>query len=127
MINNKKLPKIDLKVMYFEDTSKYEGGPLIKPKTPYQYNVKTYQFDPKNKTLVSRVRARTAFTIDRAKAYARDIWTGRTDAVVFKTVEFMKRNVLWVRGLLYSVWLGVKHMFKGLGKVKRDVGFLIGV
>jgi hypothetical protein len=126
LINNKKLPKIDLKVIYYEDTSKYEGEPLIKPKTPYQYDVKTYQFDPKNKTMTSRLRARTVFTADRTRAYLRDIRTGRTDAVLFKTVEFMKRNVLLVRGLLYSVWLGLKHMVKGLRKVKRDVFFLIG-
>lgn len=126
VIDNRKSPKIDLKVMYHESTSKYEGEPLITPKIPYQYDVKTFKKDPKNKTLMSRVGARTAFTIDRTKAYCRDIYTGRTDAVVFKTVEFFKRNVLWVRGCLYSVWLGLKHMIKGLSKVKNDVLFLIG-
>lgn len=127
LIDNRKSPKIDLKVIYYESTSKYEGEPLITPKTPYQYDVKTYQPDPKNKTTMSRIRARTAFTADRTKAYIRDIYTGRTDAVVFKTVEFFKRNFLAVRGLLYSVWLGIRHMVKGLTKVKNDVVFLFGV
>lgn len=131
VIDNRKSPKIDLKVIYYESTSKYEGEPLIKPKTPYHYDVKTYQLDPKNKTSMSRLRARAAFTADRTKAYVRDIQTGRTDAVVYKTVEFFRRNVegtvLAVRGLLYSIWLGIRHMVKGLVKVKNDVKFLIGV
>lgn len=42
VIDNRKSPKIDLKVIYHESTSKYEGEPLIKPKIPYQYNVKTF-------------------------------------------------------------------------------------
>lgn len=121
------MPKIDLKVIYYESTSKYEGGPLIKPKLPYRYNVKTYQADPKLKGSVAKLRARAVFTADRTKAYVRDIYTGRTDAVVFKTVEFLKRNVLAVRALLYSIWLGIKHMVKGLKKVKNDVVFLLGV
>ena len=112
---------------FFEDTSKYEGEPLIKPKTPYKYNVKTFQPDPKNRSTASRAHARMAFTLERSRAYLRDIYTGRSDAVVFKTVEFFKRNVLWMRGLLYSIWLGIKHMFKGLRKIKNDVMFLIGV
>ena len=126
VIDNRKSPKIDLKVIYHESTSKYEGEPLIQPRIPYQYDVKTFKRDPKNKTLMSRIGARAAFTADRTKAYCRDIYTGRTDAVVFKTVEFFKRHVLWARGCLYSVWLGLKHMKKGLSRVKNDVFFLIG-
>lgn len=126
VVDNRKSPKIDLKVMYYQSTSKYEGQPLIEPKIPYLYEVKTYKRDPKNKTMISRIRARSAFTLDRTRAYCRDIFRGRTDAVVFKTVEFLKRQVLRVRGMLYSIWLGLKHVLKGLGKVKKDVGFLIG-
>jgi hypothetical protein len=126
VIDNRKSPKIDLKVMYHESTSKYEGAPLIQPKLPYRYHVKTFKKDPKNKTLVSKVHARAAFTLDRTRAYCRDIYLWRTDAVVFKTYEFFKRNALSVRGGLYSVWLGLKHMVKGLSRVKRDVLFLIG-
>jgi hypothetical protein len=104
--------------MYYESTSKYEGTPLIEPKIPYMYEVKTFKRDPKNKTTWSKVAARSAFTWDRTKAYCRDIYNGRTDAIVFKTVEFLKRQVLRVRGFLYSIWLGLKHMFKGLSKVR---------
>lgn len=37
------IPKITINLQVFDDPeSKYEGKPLIKPKIPYQYKVKTF-------------------------------------------------------------------------------------
>jgi len=35
LVDNKKSPKINVKLTMYEDTSKYDGEPLIKPKAPY--------------------------------------------------------------------------------------------
>ena len=42
----KRTPKINITFNEEED-SKYDGGPLIKPKIPYQFQVKQMNIDPK--------------------------------------------------------------------------------
>jgi hypothetical protein len=42
-VDNKSIPKISILNIYDEENSKYEGKPLVKPKIPYEYKVKTFQ------------------------------------------------------------------------------------
>lgn len=127
LVDNKKSPKINMKVTIYEDSSKYEGKPLIQPKIPYKYEVKTFQRNPEDKTMLARMKTRGSFIAERTRAYCLAIYHGNTDAVIFKTVEFIKRNALKIRGTLFSIWHAIKHTCKGFKKIKNDILFLIGV
>lgn len=126
LVDNKKSPKINVKLTIYEESSKYEGKPLITPKTPYKYDVKTFQRNPDDKTAMAKIKRRASFVAERTQRYFLDIYHMETDAVIFKTVEFIKRNWLLFRGALFSVWHAIKHTIKGFSKIKKDVLFLAG-
>jgi len=127
LVDNKKSPKINVKMTIYEETSKYEGEPLIKPKAPYQFDVKTFQRNPEDKTFAAKMKTRGSFVAERTQRYCLDIYHLKSDAVIFKTVEFIKRNWLLIRGALFSIWHAIKHTVKGFSKIKNDIKFLFGL
>lgn len=92
------MPRIVLNIID-EEESKYEGVPLIKPKRPYTYKVKT--FEPKSEwTKLQRLQHRLWFILGSIKEYCLDIVLLRTDPFIFKTAEFCKRNYTRLKTML---------------------------
>lgn len=49
VVDNKKSPKIT--IVYDEQDSKYDGGPLIEPRKPYDFELRKFQPD-KNSSML---------------------------------------------------------------------------
>jgi hypothetical protein len=87
------------------------GAPLIKPKIPYQFKVKT--FESKNEwTKLQKIQMRGKFTVESFIEYLTDIILGRVDPFVFKTAGFCKRNYNRVKHVL-------QHALYELRKIKQ--------
>ena len=50
----------------------------------------------------------------------------RTDAIAYKTAEFVKRNSNKTWNLLAHIWLELKHVAHGFRDLKNDVKYAIG-
>mmetsp|Transcript_16605 Transcript_16605/g.28276 ORF Transcript_16605/g.28276 Transcript_16605/m.28276 type:complete len:305 (+) Transcript_16605:440-1354(+) len=59
--------------------------------------------------------------------YGFDLVLWRTDAISFKTVEFMKRNFNRVRSTMAHLLYEVRKVKQGFGRFKRDILFFMGV
>jgi len=77
--------------------------------------------------LAAKIKTRGSFVVERTQRYCLDIYHMKSDAVIFKTVEFIKRNWLLIRGALFSIWHAIKHTIKGFSKIKSDIAFLMGL
>lgn len=58
--------------------------------------------------------------------YATDLVFWRTDAIAYKTAEFVKRNVTKTWNFLAHIWLELKHVAHGFRDLKNDVKYAIG-
>mmetsp|Transcript_22003 Transcript_22003/g.34159 ORF Transcript_22003/g.34159 Transcript_22003/m.34159 type:complete len:292 (+) Transcript_22003:289-1164(+) len=121
----RKLSKINLTVHNIEQ-SKYDGQPLIKPKTPYQFKVKTYEPD-KSLSFSKRTGQRLSFLQNSAVEYGKDIWGLRYDAVAYKTAEFYKRNFNRIRVTMSHVAYEARKIKQGFISLKNDVKYYMGV
>jgi len=50
----------------------------------------------------------------------------RTDAIAYKTAEFVKRNTSRIWNTLAHIWLELKHVAHGFRDLKNDVKYAIG-
>jgi len=124
-MKNKKTPKISLKfVIHDESNAKYEGKPLIEPKIPYQYVVKTFKTDP-DWTTLQRYNKKMRFVSKSIFEYGQDIFFWRIDPVAFKTAEFVKRNWNWFRTTCQHIVYEIRKIKQGFGRFKRDVKFMV--
>ena len=123
-VDNKRTPKINLNI-YDEEISKYEGKPLIEPKIPYQFKVKTFKVD-QNWTRMQKIQQRALFISESFKEYILDIAFARTDPFVFKTAEFTKRNFNTIKHTLLHILYELRKIKTGFKKLWGDIMFKFG-
>ena len=124
-IDNKKSPKLIFSVHELED-SKYDGKPLIQPKIPYQFKVRTYKAD-KTQRFATRLKSRLVFMSETFIEYLKDILFWRVDAFSFKTAEFIKRNFNRVRSALGHLLYELRKVKNGFSRLKKDILYYFGI
>jgi len=60
------------------------------------------------------------------RLYLADILYFRTDPFVFKTAEFCKRNFRKVTSTMSHIGLELKKIGQGFGRLRRDIGYVLG-
>jgi LETM1 and EF-hand domain-containing protein 1 len=108
------------------EDSKYDGKPLIQPRVPYHFKVRTLKVD-KSLPFLSRAYLRSVFYWESLCEYLMDILTWRTDAFSFKTAEFCKRNFNKVRSMLSHLLYEIRKVKQGFGRLKKDILFYFGI
>lgn len=126
MIDNKKTPKISILNIYDKENSKYDGKPLLTPKIPYQYDVKTFKSDP-TKSFIQNSFQRLIFINRSFLEYIQDIVFWRVDPFCFKTAEFTKRNFNRLRSGFGHLVYEIKKVKNGFVNLKNDVKIALGI
>lgn len=102
------------------EESEYKGPPLFKPRIPEPYKVKRFKADPEDSRL-QKAGSFLRFATERFFVYMQDIIFLRRDPVVFKTTQFVGRNVKRTVGVLAHIWHELKHVGHGFKKLGKDV------
>jgi hypothetical protein len=80
------------------------GGPL---ECPYYYKVEFRTVDPKL-GILSKIPLKTRYVVEDTLEYAKDLLSGRTNEVLWKTAGFLKRRIKNL-DVLVVVWDVIKH------------------
>jgi hypothetical protein len=96
-----------------EEDSKYEGPPVIEPRTPYHINYEPRMADPELPKL-KRAGQKLKFVQQDMFSYIADPFMGRVDLFNYKTAYFLKRNL---RHYSHSIGHTLHHIWDELKKV----------
>ena len=102
------------------EKSTYKGPPLFEPRIPEPYKVKRFKADPEDSRL-QKAGSFLRFAVERFFVYLQDIIFFRRDPVVFKTTQFIGRNVRRTINVLKHIWHELKHVGHGFKKLGKDV------
>lgn len=91
------------------EEAKYDGPPLIQPRTPYFVEYKPRMVDP-SLPRGARIKAKTSNMVLDLQDYIKDILLLRTDHFSYKTAYFVKRNN-------HKMWHALHHIWDELKKV----------
>ena len=80
------------------------GGPL---ECPYYYKVEFRTVDPKL-GIFSKIPLKTRYVVEDTLEYAKDLLSGRTNEVLWKTAGFLKRRIKNL-DVIVVIWDVIKH------------------
>ena len=99
---------------------------IKKYKYPIEDKIRVFK-EEKDWSRIERYTKKLQFILINMGIYIKDIAFWRTDAISYKTAEFVKRNYNWIKNMIGHLIIEVRHVIHGFKKFKNDVKFALGI